>query len=52
MSQVIQNIFIFFSLIGISHTFILILSNIQDKNDFRLSVKQELVGLGIIIVKK
>lgn len=51
MSHWVQVIFIFFAFVGIWHTFILILSNIQNKETFQIDVKYELAVIlfGLLI---
>ena len=45
ISHVLQNVIIFFSLVGIWHFVILILSNTQNKETFKIDVKPELAGI-------
>lgn len=49
MNHLIQNIFIFFGLIGIWHTIILILCNTQKKETFKIDVKPELAGILLLL---
>ena len=51
MNHLIQTVFIFFSFVGIWHTFVLILSNMQNKEEFKIDVKYELavVLFGLLV---
>ena len=49
ISHVLQNVIIFFSLVGIWHFILLILSNIQGEGAFKVDVKPELAGILLLL---
>jgi len=49
ISHILQNVIIFFSLVGIWHFILLILSNTQNKETFKIDVKSELAGILLLL---